>query len=181
MLSEAETTSPTPQVRHDTGVVESTSATAQTYLPSPVNQFLHSVEDPLSNECHTNIADMDQTAAHPRESVAMPRTSGSNTCDECKENQPTVDDTTKEANLADVTCLVELTSLATAPQTPGSTENLSTKNQHIKELQQQLSIAKRVTEEQHSMIRRCCTRPSQCILQRIRCTTTAVCRHHHED
>lgn len=192
MLTETETSAPDEETAPQESVVtESPSATALSHLPSPVNQFLHLVDSQISENVHENTLDAHEPGVRP--TVSTSAAQSPEICDEFKENHPTTQEPSSHSNAADVTCLGKSTSQATHPPMCASAEAVTNEARHIMELQQQLSIAKRVTDEQHSMI---CNpdcladpvslpwsqtghHPRPCVSTVS--TTHKCCRHHSQD
>lgn len=151
MLTETETSAPAEEAAPQESVVtESPSATALSHLPSPVNQFLQSFEGHISD--NVNAKTMDAHEPGPCQTVSASAAPQSpETCDEFKENHPTNKEGSSLSKLADAMSPVESTSPAVESPNRARAEAVTNEATHIMELQQQLSIAKRVTDEQHSM------------------------------
>lgn len=153
MLSAADVTSPSACLSPRTGVVteqHSPSATAHSRLPSPVNQFLHDVST------HTDDATQNitwETCPPLAPSVQLDRDGipASKKDDTGKENHPVNESIPEQPQDAEEIHHVEHASSRTCSAAQATSADLSRKQHRIRELQQQLEIAKRVTDEQYSM------------------------------
>ena len=134
-------------------VTESPSATSVSLLPSPVNIFLHAMDGMTSHGNDLVVAevtDAETVACHGLpETADVQKRSSSVAGEEFKENMPASDNQSTEC-LQPQPDRSEACSGVTASVAQVNVAEVLNKDQHITELQQQLSIARQVTDEQHS-------------------------------
>ena len=153
MLCQTEVTSPSAQMSPRPTVVtekHSPSGTGHSYLPSPVNQFLHAVEISAPKQGLEN-SELTQAVASPPDMQKEMVPDLTKSTEQGKENRPGSEPGSSKRQSTEESDVVEHASTAAHLVPPGFSDEVSSNQHHVREMQQQLDIAKRVTDEQHSM------------------------------